>query len=139
MWSRQEASSQGDGTTGSRTTIRAWSALGDDPANDTPEIILLQSGLRKGMSLPEDRYRVIRSLRCRRESPIFYIIEASFVAEGEDEGENPLEAPPVVVRDFIDTQEPVDVDADGKFIGTVNGEGYDPPLQKDVADMLYTV
>lgn len=138
MWSPEEASSQSNGKTRSRSSILAWTALCDDPANDTCESILDQSGLREGQSHPEDSNKRMRSRRCLRMSPIMFRIEASYSAEGR-QGENPLNQPPVIEFDYVGTEEAIDTDINGKPIITACGERFDPPVTAEIADMVVSV
>lgn len=136
------ADSTGDGNITLKSG-RVWTALSDDPANDTPEIIRAQALIKLGDALAGSPYRFIRSVSCKRISPIMYEISASYVGETTEEEENesssPLDAPPQISRSFAASEEAIDVDVNGAAIQTFNKESFDPPLTETIYDRVYTI
>lgn len=115
-----------------------WTVTVDDPANDTTEVVL--AGITVPEVHPDDETKYLSSVRVRRLSPIFFEVEANYHAEAQNfEGVSPTERPVKILPpsvSFSDVEEPIDQDVNGDPIQTVNGEGFDPPLTKDVSDLV---
>lgn len=59
--------------------------------------------------------------------------------ESQDPTANPLAAPWIVEWDFATSNETINTDIDGKPIMNSAGESYDPPITKDVHDLLLKI
>lgn len=136
-WSGQDATAE-------KTTAGAtlgWTVTVDDPANDDAEFV--KSNIAITITHPSDEDMYLHSARVRRLSPIFFDVEAKYVKNlVQSQEEDPTERPVVVTMppsvSFSTTEEPVDVDADGEPLRTVNGEGYDPPCLQEFNDLVLT-
>lgn len=138
-WSR-ESSIRGENES---SAILAWTALVDNPATDSVESILQEILGEIPSEHPDDSNKRQSSVRAARISPIMLDVEANYVGPTTGEGEDPgtgerqrIKSLPSI--SFSTTEEPIDVDADGVAIRTVNGEGYDPPITMEFTDLVLT-
>lgn len=105
------------------------------------------SGFSWGDTDPLDSTKFIRSIEVNRDgtNPYYWelILEyRSNVIPGYSEEQSqipPLERPPEFDWSFENRAECLDRDADGEFIGSVIGELFDPPIQREYADLVATV
>lgn len=51
----------------------------------------------------------------------------------------PWDMPPDIEWDFVTTEEEVDQDANGAYLGTICGEPFDPPLRDPISDLVLRV
>lgn len=106
------------------------------------------SGYNWGDADPLDNTRFLRSIEVARpdgNNPYLWdlILEyRSDVMPGLSPDQSqipPLERPPEFDWSFENRAECIDRDAHGEFIGSVVGELFDPPIQREYADLVATV
>lgn len=125
MWSRDNPSWQisDDRKTRTYAAKEAYQILAT--ADTTKEEIYAANGLPKpGMVLSGTVSVFVKKVTAIRVSPILWIADVEYGGEHGPRGpeDSPLNAPPEITWSDVETDEPIDTDADGNAIVTANGE-----------------
>lgn len=144
-WSNDESAADKDGKRISRSDRLTWTITVDHPENETVNSVrtkaLTQFGIGVGTIHPHDTHSFGTSSRVRRLGPTYYQLEVQYASPGggQTPEDNPLNEPPDINYSFAPSDEPIDVDVNGKPIVTVTGEAVDPLATAKIRDLVITV
>lgn len=131
------------GQSTSRGMVRRHHVEFDEATSANAVLARMAPGVpRIGSPHPEDVYAWCTDVDARPdgETRLLYVVESTYSSSGSDEsGVNPIDRRPVVNWDWELSTEPIDHDANGSALLTVNNEPYDPPLMGEFADLKVSI
>lgn len=141
MWSRTSGSIKA--IPGWRREVRiveAYTVVCDDP-EDSLEVVLSAPNLPKICeSWPDAEYIKVVTRTPQRISPIYWVVGIEYAGEADEQGyaSSPINAPPELIWTDTESDEPIDEDANGNSIATVNGEPIEGVTTK-IADTVLQI
>lgn len=125
MWSRTSGSIKA--IPGWRKEVRlveAYSVVCDDPEDSFEEVLNAPELPQICDSWPDAEYIKVITRTPQRITPIFWMVGIEYAGEADEQGysSSPINAPPELIWTDTESDEPIDEDANGNSICTVNGE-----------------
>ena len=131
-------------TSDTRTAREVWTVI-SSTVNPSEAAVLSAPGLPQiGQSHASNYYLQVRAKRARQIAPTAYEVDVEYARpDPQEQQDNPQEDDPLntpvdISYGSVFYQEPMDEDAKGAYVGTVNIEPFDPPIMAEHADIQVT-
>ncbi len=133
---------QYDGKQGQDDSVREWGVVADSaPVTADQARSFAASIARIGDIHPFNPAKICVDVSVKQTSAIIFDVTATYrvpIFQG-GKSKSPLEQAAKITYDWAISEEPIDVDADGKPIVMATGEKFDPPIRRPFGDLVVTV